>query len=1167
MSKKSFFLYSVLLAVVVVLSQIRSVYAQPPTDLGYKPGELIVRFAPKAKGLQRTKGERNNVLRAINAGSVKHSYKLVAGLSVVKLPAGLTVENALKRFENRGEILYAEPNFRLKAISTIPNDTRFDELWGMNNAGQTIYSPRVPAGESGTIDADIDAPEAWDIHTGSYDIVVAVIDTGVDYLHPDLSGNIWVNELELNGDPNSDDDGNGYVDDIYGYDFSNYDSDPTDDNYHGTHVAGTIGAVGNNSEGVAGVCWNVKIMAVKFLDSGGGGWIDDAIKSVEYAVDNGATVLNNSWGGGGYTQALKDAILDAEDKGVLFVAAAGNDGANTDWDPRYPASYDLDNIISVMATDQKDVRSIWPEYNASSCYGQISVDLAAPGSNILSTFPTYETGAMANNSFSTDYEIIDGTSMAAPHVSGACALVWSLYPTLSHLEVKEIILESVDRLDSLNGLCVSEGRLNLYNALTAAYPLEFYKGDDIDPNSGGVDPSDPNNSTITYTIDYGGHPVTNPNDPNYVGALEDVVIVDYLPEEVYFIAIGSDPNYNMFAHTYTWQIGTLEPGEDGSVSLTVEVGPNAEPLSLLENLAVIYTDIGNGYARTETKVKCWGGDIVYVDRNAGGQYRIGTSWAYAYDDLQTALARTKKCSDDSHAHEIWVADGVYRPAVVGGDINISFELIDGVGMYGGFTGAETSRQERDFVRNKTYLSGNISAGPTDPNSKYVVTAGDGISDSTMLDGFIIINAATAGIYCADTPSDPNQTDFDIQPVIANCVVAANSGDGIYCRYAEPTIYNCIIAENGLCGINDSNDLGLSVDGCVVFSNGGSGISFGSGVSSAVTNTWIHHNADDGIACNGSGGAVTIRNNTIVYNDGFGVSNNGLSPDVSNCIIWGNALGDLYGCSATYSCFDNGAGGEGNIADDPLFAYSDPDSYNFHLDPLSPCVDAGDNAEVGAGETDIDGDARIAGDHVDIGADEVVCDDVSNSVDWTADGIVNFKDFAILAGAWLSHDPNDPVADPNHPDFVSDPNAPGYIDPAWFADWDGRCDFNADYDVDLADLAHFTIESYWLWEACWGSWAGGIWRMSSGDYGYSEPGGTSGSTVLTNNAPELIQSEASMARQLENAREIIDWLEELWEDEEARETVDAKAREEFVDVMYDWVEYHEALYEDKYPLHP
>ena len=189
----------------------------------------------------------------------------------------------------------------------------------MHNTGQN----------GGTPDADIDAPEAWDIGTGSTDVVVAVIDTGVDYTHPDLAANMWVNPGEI-PDNGIDDDGNGYDDDVYGYDFCNYDGDPFDDHYHGTHCAGTIGAIGNNSEGVAGVNWRVKIMALKFLDATGSGWTDDAINCVEYSIQMGAKLSSNSWGGGGFDQALKDAIDAAGQAGMLFVAAAGNGGSDND---------------------------------------------------------------------------------------------------------------------------------------------------------------------------------------------------------------------------------------------------------------------------------------------------------------------------------------------------------------------------------------------------------------------------------------------------------------------------------------------------------------------------------------------------------------------------------------------------------------------------------------------------------------------------------------------------------------------------------------------------------------------------------------------------------------------------------------------------------------------
>jgi hypothetical protein len=422
------------------------------TDKPYKPGELIVRFAAGANGEVHSTAQRNPILSSLGGGQVVKDFRLVPGLSLVRLPAGMSVQEALERFNKASGILYAEANYQVEALSTIPNDPRFSELWGMHNTGQS----------GGTVDADIDAPEAWDIGTGSNEVVVAVIDTGVDYTHPDLAGNMWTNEAELNGTPGLDDDGNGYIDDIYGYDFCNYDGNPMDDHYHGTHCAGTIGGIGDNSEGVAGVCWDVRIMALKFLDSGGSGWTSDAILCVDYSRIMGANLSSNSWGGGGYSQGLKDAIDAAGAAGMLFVAAAGNSNVNTDTSPHYPSSYDCASLISVMATNRTDAKSSF------SNYGLISVDLGAPGSDILSCKP------------GSSYQYLSGTSMATPHVAGACALLWSMNLEMTNSEVKDILIRTVDA--TLPGLCVSGGRLNLYNAIleTKAPWIE------IDPEEGIV---------------------------------------------------------------------------------------------------------------------------------------------------------------------------------------------------------------------------------------------------------------------------------------------------------------------------------------------------------------------------------------------------------------------------------------------------------------------------------------------------------------------------------------------------------------------------------------------------------------------------------------------------------------------------------------------------------
>ena len=362
-------------------------------------------------------------------------------------------------------IRYAEPDRIVRAPARIPNDPRFSELWGMHNTGQ----------QGGVADADIDAPEAWDLFRGSSNVVVAVLDTGVDYTHPDLAANMWVNPGEI---PNNgiDDDGNGWIDDVYGIDTYNNDSNPMDDHGHGTHVAGTLGAVGDNGIGVVGVNWNVQIMALK-IGGGAGLPLSAQIRGIDYMVmmktRYGINIVasNNSYGGPGYSQAEYDAIRASNDAGIMFVAAAGNGG----WDligddndrmPEYPASYDLPGIIAVAATDRND------RLASFSNYGRTSVDLAAPGVEILSTVPP--------SLYGVSYETWDGTSMATPHVTGAVALGMAFEPSASLAEIKQLLLGSVDVLPDLQGRTVTGGRLNLdrflrsFNlapVLSAAAPL------------------------------------------------------------------------------------------------------------------------------------------------------------------------------------------------------------------------------------------------------------------------------------------------------------------------------------------------------------------------------------------------------------------------------------------------------------------------------------------------------------------------------------------------------------------------------------------------------------------------------------------------------------------------------------------------------------------------
>ena len=905
----------------------------------------------------------------------------------------LSLEDIVAEYNQSPDVEYAELNYNVSICRT-PNDPLFLIQWPLNNLGQMYPESGKFTHPPGTPDADIDAPSAWDVNTGSERIIVAVIDTGVDYNHRDLLGNIWFNTGEIPGN-GLDDDGNGHIDDIHGYDFINEDSDPKDDNGHGTHCAGIIAAEGNNGLDTTGLCWNTKIMALKFLGSAGTGNLTNAVRAFYYAVENGADVASNSWIGGPYIETVQQAINYAYSQGVIMVAAAGNGNTTV---PFYPAYYD--HVISVAATDSDDNRASF------SNYGQW-VDIAAPGVDILSLKAQDSSIGTVYDQYTT---VLSGTSMSCPHIAAACALLVDIRPGISIDSIEQVLTESADDIDQ--EICAS-GRLNMYAAMLRmrgprgtvwidedAYScaslmkiklfdtdLEAYGSQQITVTTDGGDyetvfltESDsthgifaggislesgpPNTEDTILQVSHGQVITATYNDTDdgtgNPATVTDTAQVDCEPPVIFNVNIdapGPEP-------TVTFQ--TDEPSSARvlyatfcpSADYTVEDNP-----ILTTNHTIILKTVSpeTDYFFVIEAEDAFGNQV--TDDNSGNCYSFTTNQAvdlYVPNDHSTIQDAINRAWPGT---TVWVDDGTYTGH---GNRDIDFK-----------------------ARPITVKSSNgpanciIDSNGTQLQNHRAFYFKSAENESSVLEGFTITNGYArdgAAIYCQNS-----------RPTIKNCIITANTanrnGGAIY--GCSGSIINCTIADNladiggGLYACSGK------ITNCTVTRNFAR---FGAGFyacNGTIVNTRVIANSAEvsggGLyACNGIISLCTIVGNYAQLGGAMMLCNGG----INNSIIWANRSQYAViqkSCVPIYSCVQDGPDGAGSIASDPCFAepgYWDPNGTpdditddfwidgDYHLSTDSPCVDAGNFAYcMTVPGTDFDSQMRLAGPQIDMGCYE------------------------------------------------------------------------------------------------------------------------------------------------------------------------------------------------------
>jgi len=878
----------------------------------------------QAKSAYALTVKEKHILQRLRRASKTARLPNLEGIYKIQLDlrSGQSILNAVKHYQESPDVEYAELNY-IVSVSTEPNDPLYPVQWPLQNTGQMYPASGRYNPPPGSKDSDIDAPAAWNFITGAPEMIVAVLDTGIDYTHRDLDDNMWINQAEANGVEGVDDDNNGYTDDIYGYDFANMDGDPIDDHGHGTHCAGIIGAEGDNNLDISGVCWNVQIMGVKFMGSNGRGDISAAAEAIYYAVENGADVLSNSWGFlpllPPFPKFLEDAFDYAYSQGVISVASAGN-SASTQID--LPAWYD--NVISVAATDSNDQKAIFSNYG-------YQVDMAAPGVDVLSLRAANTSRGTVYNNYTT---ILSGTSMACPHVSAAIAMILSYYPEVDIDQARDIIFETTDYIDA--GIS-TWGRLNLYNAIW--YIADLYAGD-ITFTSGVYSCADTVH-VLLNDLSLVGNGVQDVNISTSGGDSETLVLSEAnMPGGVFSGTIDTDsgePNAEdgilQLSHGVTITV-TYEDQDDGSgnsdvvtskavadceppsISNVQIYAPGPEPIVTFETSEPTTASVrfwpaccaANSIERTDYELVkhhtiTLAGVVANTDHlfvvtasdvvgNEATDDNGGTGHAFTTTGpgdmhVPTEYSTIEQAVDEAWDGSIvWVADGLYTGQ---GNRDIDFKAR-----------AITLRSENGPDNCIIDCDGDAN------NPHYAFHFHNGEEQSSIVSGFTITNGYSNGSYFGGAI-----TCYHSSPTITGCHILNSQsryGGAVASKFGFPKIEYCTMNSNRAVfgGAISSDRGGPKIKNCIVAGNNafrGGGFWLRRG-SPRIVNSTICGNIAESIA-----GAIYTHFSEEV---------------ITNCIIWDNnapLLAQLRSLrDPNYCCIQDWAGGGlGNITEDPCFA--------------------------------------------------------------------------------------------------------------------------------------------------------------------------------------------------------------------------------------------------------